>query len=523
MKNPIKKLLSLACAVIACACIAGVGGSSIKESPAAGGATITAAAETAEKIDYAGQAVLDFDADTQTIEVTVKTFVDGDTTHFHAAGFPENVLKARYAAVNTPESTGKLEEWGKAAARFTRTKLENATSIVVESDGAEWEADSTGDRYLSWVWYKAPGATTYRNLNLELLQEGLALGSKAGESRYGALATPAFAQAKELGLYVHSTDKDPEFFYGESIEVDLKELRLNIQSYTGKRVAFEGVVAYYVNQGVYVESFDEETQMYYGIYVYYGYFLTADATTLLSIGNKVRITGVVQYYEAGDSYQVSDLKYNKYKPGDDDIRLIEKGHAAANVETAPSTFTKYVPITITNENPETGETTTTTKSYKYAELALNTSISMKGLLVKSAYTTDNGGNNDGAMTLTCEAEGRTINVRTIVLKDPSGNLVTQDMFIGKTIDVMGVVDYFNGDYQIKILSTGGIKIDGQPLFPPVEKPEPPVEDSSSESSESTTESTESSSQASGCGGVTAIAATFPLMLAAVVLMKKREN
>ena len=166
MKNSIKKLLTLACAAIACACFVGVGGS-VKESPAANSAAITAAAETT-KIDYAGQAVLDFDADTQTIEVTVKTFVDGDTTHFHAEGFPENLLKARYAAVNTPESTGKLEEWGKTAARFTRSKLENAVSIVIESDGSTWETDSTGDRYLSWVWYKAPGATTYRNLNLEL-------------------------------------------------------------------------------------------------------------------------------------------------------------------------------------------------------------------------------------------------------------------------------------------------------------------------------------------------------------------
>ena len=505
MKNSIKKLLTLACAAIACACFVGVGGS-VKESPAANGAAITAAAETT-KIDYAGQAVLDFDADTQTIEVTVKTFVDGDTTHFHAEGFPDNVLKARYAAVNTPESTGKLEEWGKAAARFTRSKLENAVSIVIESDGSTWETDSTGDRYLSWVWYKAPGATTYRNLNLELLQEGLALGSKAGESRYGSLAIPAFAQAKELQLYVHSSEKDPDFFYGESIELDLKELRLNIESYTGKRVAFEGVVAYYVNQGVYIESFDEETQMYFGIYVYYGFFLSSDATSLLSIGNKVRITGVVQYYEAGDSYQVSDLKYNKYKPTDDDIRLIEKGHAAANVETTAAQFNRYVPITITTENPETGDTTTSTKNYKYAALAMNTSISMKGLLVKSAYTTDNGGNNDGAMTLTCEAEGRTVNVRTIVLKDAAGNLATQDMLVGKTIDVTGVVDCFNGEYQIKILSTGGIKVDGKPLFPPVEKPT----------------TSDSSTSEGGCGSVVGVAAALPMLLAAVVLMKKREN
>ena len=460
--------------------------------------------EPAEKIDYAGQAKLDLDAETQTIEVTVKSFIDGDTTHFYAEGFPEGILKARYAAVNTPESTGKLEEWGKTAAKFTRSKLESAASIIIESDGANWETDSTGDRTLSWVWYKSKDMTDYRCLNLELLQEGLAWGSKAGESRYGALATPAIAQASALQLHVHAPDdvKDPDFFYGESIEVDLKELRLNIAKYSGKRVAFEGVVSYYVNQGVYVESYDEETQMYYGIYVYYGFTsINTQGVSILAIGNKVRITGVVQYYEAGDSYQVSDLRYNQYIPHDDDIRLIEKGHSAANVETSAADFKKS--IVVETVDPETEETKK--DLYKYAELAMNTSISMKNLYVKSAYTTQQG-NNKGAMTLTCEVDGQTITVRTIVLRDTTGKLATEDMLVGKTIDVSGVVDRFEGEYQIKILSTGGIKVDGAPLFPPVTPP-----------------ATSSDDGSSGCGSVIGISTTLPLLAAAIVLMKKREN
>lgn len=490
MKKALSLLLTVFCAF---GLFAGVRASSPVEEANAG---VVAAAE--EKIDYAGQAKLDFDADSETMEVTVKTYIDGDTTHFNAPGFNAlNTFKARYAAVNTPESTGKLEEWGKKAARYTRTALSSATSIVLESETSAWEADSTGDRYMAWVWYKAPGATEYRNLNLELLQEGLAIGSKAGTSRYGELCTQAIAQASALKLHVHSTEKDPEFFYGESIELDLRELRLNMESYTGKRVAFEGVVAYYVNQGVYVESYDEETQMYFGVYVYYGFFLGSQGQQILNIGNKVRITGVVQYYEAGGSYQVSDLKFNAFMPSDDDIRLIEKGHSAANVETAPSTFTKSVPI-----QTENGQ-----KTYKYAELALNSSISMKGLKVKSAYTTNNGGDNDGAMTLTCEGEGRTITVRTIVLRDAQGNMATEDMLVGKTIDVTGVVDYYNGEYQIKILSTGGIKVDGGPLFPTVTPP--------ATSSDAT--------EKSGCGSVLAVSAVLPIMAAAVVLLKKREN
>ena len=468
-----------------------------------------------EKVDYAGQAKLDLDAETQTIEVTVKSYIDGDTTHFNADGFPEGVLKARYVAVNTPESTGKLEEWGKTAAKFTRSKLSSATSIIIESDKAAWETDSTGERTLSWVWYKSAEMDDYRCLNLELLQEGLAWGSKASDSRYGTLATQALAQALALKLYVHSNEKDPDFFYGESLEVDLKELRLNIDSYSGKRVAFEGVVSYYVNQGVYVESYDEETQMYYGIYVYYGFnSINSAGTALLAIGNKVRVTGVVQYYEGGDSYQVSDLKYNQFRPGDDDIRLIEEGHTAANVETTVAEFKRSVKVKTVD--PETEEVTE--KLYKYAELAMNTSISIKNLLVKSAYTTQSG-NNAGAMTLTCESNGQTITVRTIVLRDTQGNLATEDMLVGKTIDVKGIVDCFEGEYQIKVLSTGGIRVEGEPLFPPVT---PPV--SSEVTSEATSEETSAPATNSGCGSAIGISTAFPLFAAvAVVLMKKREN
>lgn len=521
-----KSILSL---VLTCFCAFGLVAGA--RSVASTEVTPAAAAETVEIIDYAAQPTLNLNGNSQTFEVTVKTFVDGDTTHFNvpnvagAEKFANGVLKARYAAVNTPESTGKLEEWGKKASRFTREKLSSATSIIVESEDETFTPDSTGDRYISWVWYKAPGATTYRNLNLELLQEGLGRGSSALTSRYGELASAAIAQANALELHVYGPKgQDPDFYYGESIEMDLKELRLNLKKYEGKRVAFEGIVSYYVNQGVYVESFDEELQMYFGIYVYYGFTsISSQGVSVLAIGNKVRVTGVVQYYEAGGSYQLSDLKYNPYIPSADDIRLIEKGYAAANVEMTPNEFNKKINVQITNEtvDPETGDvtTSTTTKLMPYAELAMNTSISMKGLYVKEVHTTDNGGNNDGAMTLTCEASGQTVKVRTIVLKDSAGNIATEDMLIGKTIDVTGVIDTFSGEYQIKIISLAGILVDGEPLFPPVVQPTPPADSSSEVTSEEPTDTDDEK----GCKSVLAASAILPMMAVACVLFKKREN
>ena len=409
-----------------------------------------------EEVDYAGQVKLDMDS-TETFkeEVTVKSYIDGDTTHFHVAKsvVDNGLLKARYLAVNTPESTGKIEEWGKKASNFTKEKLKSASSIVLETDANKWEVDSTGDRHLVWVWYKPEGASTYRNLNVELLQNGLAIGSKAGSTRYGSICTKAINQAIALKLHVHSKDADPDFFYGEANEVDLKELRINIKDYTNQKVAFEGVVSTLSENGdgVFVESYDSETDMYYGMYVYYGYFLSAEGQEVLSIGNKVRIVGNVQYYEAGDSYQVSDVKYNKRNKKDpDSIQLIEEGgNQAAYKLTDINTFLGKATV----------DTEDGAKTLDYADLALETTIAMNGLKVDRAYTTSNEDSaSKGAISLYCSIGGKEITVRTAVLKDEDGNVVTQDYFVGKTIDVKGIIDSFNGEYQIKVLSLKNIVI-----------------------------------------------------------------
>ena len=65
----------------------------------------------------------------------------------------------------------------------------------------------------------------------------------------------------------------------------------------------------------------------------------------------------------------------------------------------------------------------------------------------------------GAMTLTCQApDGSMIDVRTTVLKDANGNTVTAEAYMGKTIDIRGIVDYYNGAYQIKVFSTNDITV-----------------------------------------------------------------
>lgn len=407
-----------------------------------------------EVVDYAASIELDMATATKKQEVTVKTFVDGDTVHFHVptSVMPNGVLKARFLAVNTPESTGKIEEWGKKASKFTREKLSQATSIIIESDTQAWNADSTGDRYLVWIWYKTADAEHYRNLNIELLQEGLAIANASSNNIYGTTCTKAIAQARAQKLHVYSGQKDPDFYYGDSVELTIKELRSNPEAYNNMKVAFNGVVT--LNNGnnsVYVEEYDPETDMYYGFAIYYGFNLSGTGLEILNIGNEVRIVGSLQYYETGGTWQVADLSYRIMKPDDPgNIQKLSEGHAAAYVLTTPEKFLNGKVEVLVNEE---------LKTFDYAEMALGTTIRMENLKVVDVYTTQNEeSSSNGAMTLTCEADGHTISVRTGVLYDDNKNLITEEAYMGKTIDVNGIIDYFDGDYQIKVFSDESITV-----------------------------------------------------------------
>ena len=412
----------------------------------------TTGAPSVQETDYAASVKLNMDSQYKKEEVTVKQYIDGDTVHFYSKEMDNGVLKARFLGVNTPESTGKIEEYGKTAAFFTKEKLMAAESIIVESDTANWDADSTGGRYLVWIWYKTADMQEYRNLNIELLQEGLAIASSSANNRYGSACSAAIDQAKKLKKNVHSGQKDPNFFYGAATEIDLKELRTNLNEYAGDKVAVTGVITMHYNNGFYLETQDPETGMYYGMYAYYGF--NFGGMHLIKVGSEVRIAGNVS--EFNGSWQISGMTYSDFIPTDDDVRKLSENNDPAFVLTDPATFANGK-VDIEAMDPQTEEVTT--KAYDYAELAMGTSIEMKDLYVERVYTTqsDNDSSN-GAMTLTCKANGVTISVRTIVLTDDNGNVITADAYKGKTIDVKGIVDCFDGDYQIKVMDDNYITV-----------------------------------------------------------------
>lgn len=417
--------------------------------------------------DYVSDLKLDMNSNSAKYEgdgdKILKQYVDGDTTHFWVPKTisDDGILKARYIAVNTPESTGKVEPYGKIASNFTNTKLQSALAnggnILLESDSddGKWNHDSYG-RYLVWVWYQPEKDAEYRNLNLELLQEGLAFGSNSGANRYGETCAAALSQAVIAKLVVQSGVPDETFYYGEAIKVSMKELRTNLQAYDGIRVAFEGTVTMLSSGGSYLEDMDEDG-LVYGMYVYYGTEGTPEITKWLGTpGTRLLVVGVLQNFYG--SWQVSDVQYRSMKPNDPkNLQFISDGHEPYYQKIdSVADFLSYRDIPVWDEEAEENIDT----PFQVCELILNTTVSMDELTVVDMYTTSNGGSNDGSISITCvDANGDEITIRTGVLYKADGTTLVKesDFTIGGKISVRGVVDYYSdgnngkGQYQIKVL------------------------------------------------------------------------
>lgn len=396
-----------------------------------------------ESIDYCEKVKLDMSTSSKKVEATVISYIDGDTTYFSvpASVSPDGILKARYIAVNTPESTGKIEEWGKSASYFTRERLSNAESIIIESDTDEWNLDSTGTRMLVWIWYRDSSSSEYRNLNIELLQEGLAIPYSSSNNRYGSYAQDAIRQAQREKKHIWSNERDPNFYYGDIIEVTLKELRLNAQEYEGKKVSFEAVVTKYDDNSVYVENLDEESGYTFGICVFYGFSFPGAGLDILRVGNKVKIVGTVQYYERGGSYQISGIKYRQMKPDDEEnIRLIAEGEEII-----------YTPVSLDYLLNSTIEIT---DGDEIVPLIASSALQATTVEVDNLYVESIEYSSNSSMTLLCSSNGNRVLIRGENLKD-----ISATSLLRKTISVKGIVDRYSGSVQIKVLSSEDISIE----------------------------------------------------------------
>ena len=82
------------------------------------------------------------------LEVTLDKCVDGDTAWFN---LDNERIKTRFLAINTPESTNKIEAYGKEASNYTCNMLTNAKKIEIEYDNNSDKFDKY-DRHLAWVF-----------------------------------------------------------------------------------------------------------------------------------------------------------------------------------------------------------------------------------------------------------------------------------------------------------------------------------------------------------------------------------
>lgn len=80
--------------------------------------------------------------------VTLNKCIDGDTAWFN---LDNEKIKVRFLAIDTPESTNKIEEYGKEASEFVCNLLKNSTKIELEYDENSDKLDKY-DRYLAWVF-----------------------------------------------------------------------------------------------------------------------------------------------------------------------------------------------------------------------------------------------------------------------------------------------------------------------------------------------------------------------------------
>ena len=371
-------------------------------------------------------------------EVTVVSFVDGDTTRFKDSSGTSFSL--RYLGVDTPESTAAFEPWGKAASAYTQECLTNAKKVVLESDEAG-QADSNG-RYLGWVWYQDSN-DEWHLLQLEQVLYCYTKDKADSSSTYGKIITQVGTIIQRTGRRVWG-EHDPNFDYSTDPKaISLEELRTNFANYYSRKVTITGVVA--MLDGTSPVIVDPETG--YGIFYYIPPWM-ANGAYDVQVGNVITITGVATYYGEADeddldsmdedlgngSPQLTDFK-EKY------VVLVSEGtYLDESTATAATKLSTVRPVEL-----NAGELTSAD---------LGRYCVFKNLTVTKVYEAST----KSGYTVTCrDASGNEINIRVddshYYIEGSNEDGVAKDIFtVGKTItSVTGYLTYYYG-FQLGLVS-----------------------------------------------------------------------
>ena len=225
---------------------------------------------------------------------TVVAFTDGDTAIFRTAAGQK--ITVRFLGIDTPESTYRVDPWGFAASAHTKNALKNAKEIVLQAETLDdkLRLDSTGKRYLAWVWVDG------RLLNLEVAEVGLGT-ADASDTQYNSQFISAIQGVLKARERIYGTNNDPSYDYTNNREtITIKELRerystaeaITTQLDVGKKIRITGTVAKKFGSGcAYIQQYDEDGN-YYGIYAYGGY------SSIAAFGEGITITldGTIGYH-----------------------------------------------------------------------------------------------------------------------------------------------------------------------------------------------------------------------------------
>ncbi len=148
-------------------------------------------------IDYTGKSFINDGIG----EVKLVSSTDGDTARFKDLITGE-IFRLRFLGIDTPETYAGEDPWGKAATMYTKNRLINAETIVLEAEGARTE---NYGRYLGFVW--VDGVL----LNLEIVEQAYS-NSTLSNSKYKQVFLDASLKAMSTGRRFYG-ELDPEYDY----------------------------------------------------------------------------------------------------------------------------------------------------------------------------------------------------------------------------------------------------------------------------------------------------------------------
>lgn len=423
-------------------------------------------------------------------QVELRNAIDGDTAHFNPINATTNdYIKTRFYGIDTPESTGQIQLWGKSASKFTSEKLKNAAAngtIVLSSPSqtyAEPQVDSTGSRYLGLVWINETVKNAdYKDLvllNLWVVQEGYSATKSVDKvPEYAEVFFDADRQAQAYELHIWGDEIDPNYNYGDYEPVSIIAIKDEERwskakgyenPYYDANVHIEATVTGYSDHIIYVQEYydydwmveyldkmlDEgkiEQDEYYerletskdGVYAGIGLF------TGMSFSNDKRYTTPNTRIEVNGSVgyqfglQIQGISCpNIYSGGTNEVHIL---HTAEEVLTDDS----FETFRVHNFNVDA---TDLKKDDEY----LFMKVEVNDTLVVTGGKDDK---EDAAVRLDVETEdGKklefSINITFIFFPDPVNNprkrWTSYEHFMGKRLKVQGIYYFFNyssGSYSV---------------------------------------------------------------------------